>query len=659
MVDRSLFLLLVLSVASPAVAQQAADTARLVPVVITATRIPVKVSDASQAVTVLNGTELRERGIVRLSDALREVPGLAVVQSGPPGAITAVFARGGESDYMKVLIDGVAVNAAGGAFDFAHLTTDNIDRIEIVRGPASVLYGSDAVAGVVQIFTRRADAATGRLDGAVRGGSNASLDGDLVLSGRRPLRFTLGASRRVTDGIYDFNNRYENTTTSAQLDRRFVQGALSFSGRHLEAEYHYPTDGSGVPVDSNAVRRERRTVLALAGSRRLFSRATAHVQLSSNQVHAVSDDQPDFATDASFSHDQARSQRRAADVRVDVGLPVHGTVSLGYEYQHQREERTGTSSFGDALPFDETRFNHGYYGQLVAGPADRASLVMGGRVDDNEKFGIFRTGRAAASLRLIDGARVRGAVGTAFKEPAFDEVYTTTFTTGNPDLRPERSTSVEVGADFSLGGEYATVGITAFRQDFRDMIQYVGGAAPDFLGHNENLAAARSSGVEVELQTRPTNRLTASAAYTYLETSVRDAGNGAFGAFEAGKALLRRPKHSGSARLTYRTRAGGSASLALQHVGRRDDYDFNAGARVALPSYGRVDVGAEVPGPGRTGGLASSVLTLRVDNLLNREYEPVLNFRAPGRLLLVGVRFGVTIPSLRRGPTVRGLLSEP
>src|SRR5687768_11044542 len=147
----------VLAAAMPAdlYAQESRDTTRLAPVVTTATRVPVPQAAAPVAVTVVTGESLRARGITHVADALRDVPGVALAQAGSAGAQTAVFLRGGESKYVKVLVDGVPVNEAGGAFDFGTLTTHNVDRIEVVRGPASVLYGSDAVTGVVQIFTRR------------------------------------------------------------------------------------------------------------------------------------------------------------------------------------------------------------------------------------------------------------------------------------------------------------------------------------------------------------------------------------------------------------------------------------------------------------------------------------------------------------------------
>src|SRR5438876_5333980 len=180
-----LALTLVLSSIGPTyVIAQATDTAKLRTVVVSASKVPRPAATLSQAVTVLSGDDLRARGVTRLSDALREVPGASLVQSGSYGAVTSLFLRSGESRYTKVLIDGVPVNAPGGFFDFSHLTTDNIDRIEIVRGPASVLYGADAVTGIVQIFTRQGSDKRRASLGA-RGGTYHSfdLDGDAMGAG--------------------------------------------------------------------------------------------------------------------------------------------------------------------------------------------------------------------------------------------------------------------------------------------------------------------------------------------------------------------------------------------------------------------------------------------------------------------------------------------
>src|SRR5438874_6375699 len=186
--------------------QTRTDTVELNPVVVTATRIPTPARDLPVAVTVISGAQLRERDIRTVADALRTVPGADVVATNAYGSQTSLFLRGGESDYVKVLIDGVPQNAPGGAYDFANLTTDNVERIEVVRGPASVLYGSDAVTGVVQIFTRDG---RGPAHGAVTvgGGTYATNAVDATASGGDDrVAYALGLSRFASDGIYRCKN---------------------------------------------------------------------------------------------------------------------------------------------------------------------------------------------------------------------------------------------------------------------------------------------------------------------------------------------------------------------------------------------------------------------------------------------------------------------
>src|SRR5678815_4948147 len=189
-------------------AAQSPDTATLSAVVISATKSPASRISLTQPVTVITGAQLRSRGITRVTDALRTVPGAILVENGSTGSVNSMFLRGGESRYTKVLIDGVPVNAPGGFFDFSHLTVDNIERIEIVRGPASVVYGADAVSGIVQIFTRQGRGKlTVMADG--RAGTYKTREGGLEISGASPrARYAIGGGAHRTDGILSFNNQY-------------------------------------------------------------------------------------------------------------------------------------------------------------------------------------------------------------------------------------------------------------------------------------------------------------------------------------------------------------------------------------------------------------------------------------------------------------------
>jgi vitamin B12 transporter len=233
-------------------AQETTDTTRLPELVVTPTRLPTRPDAVVSSVTTISGEDLRARGIRFVQDALREVPGAALVQVGSYGGVSSLFMRGGESDYVKVLVDGVPMNQAGGAYNWANLTTDNVDRIEILRGPGSVIYGSDAVSGVVQIFTRRGQGRTA-IEGGGEAGTFGTIDGHLgVLGGTDRVSYSADASRFTTDGIYPFNNDYGNTVLSGA-----VAGTLdtatrtSLTGRYSDNRYHFPTDFAGVLSDSN------------------------------------------------------------------------------------------------------------------------------------------------------------------------------------------------------------------------------------------------------------------------------------------------------------------------------------------------------------------------------------------------------------------------
>src|SRR5213593_480501 len=292
-------LLFPLSLASlvPAVlgAQRPGDTVQLEPVVVTATRLPTRAGAVPEAVTVLSGAELRAAGITTVFEALREVPGAAVVQTGSYGSQTSLFLRGGESDYVKVLIDGVPVNQPGGSYDFANLTTDNVDRIEILRGPASVLYGSDAMTGVVQIFTKSGAASRTRLGAELRAGTYGSTDAALdATGGTAKLSYSARVSRFFADGLYPYNNAYRNSIISAGL--KFAPDARSdvhVTYRYGDDIYHIPTDATGTPVDSNQRAAEHGPALSVNAGHLFGNQLEARVLGAVREARITFNDEPD------------------------------------------------------------------------------------------------------------------------------------------------------------------------------------------------------------------------------------------------------------------------------------------------------------------------------------------------------------------------------
>jgi vitamin B12 transporter len=625
-------------------AQVPEDTTRLAPIVVTATRTPVAAASLANGVTVIEGDALRRAGVTTLIDALRTVPSLAFAQAGGYGAQTSLFLRGGESDHVRILVDGVPLNQAGGFIDLANLTTENVERIEVVRGPVSVLYGSDAMTGVVQVITRQGRGAA-RASAEARGGSygsSAMMAG--VTAGGRLVSFSAGVQREATAGVYAFNNDYADLGASGRLtwtpdDRSDIQLAL----RYRNGILHYPTDGSGAAVDSNQQQRSRQAAFSLDFGRRLTPRLEARALLGFVDGRDSTDDRPDHAGDTLgiYAYESRIStSRRTVDLRVNarVAGPLLVTIGAAADRESERSQNGYQSSFGPGSgTTDVHRTNRAFYTQVLA-ESGRLAIQAGARLDDNERFGNFATWRAGASLRLMPGTRLRANAGTAFKEPTFGENYSTGYSVGNPGLKPERTTSIEAGLEQELAGGRLVASATGFSQRFRDLIQYSFVTAQPTDPNFYNVASARSSGAELELRVAPARALVLSAQYTYLHTVTRDSGYDGT-VFAPGKPLLRRPAYSGSVSAEWRVATQRSFGARVLYVGARDDLDFSSfpAARVTLADYGRLDLWGSV-GLATRSGHRSVALTLRAENVTGARHQEVQGFRAPGRRVLAGAR---------------------
>jgi vitamin B12 transporter len=633
-------------VATIAGAQASSDTAKVTPMVVTATRAPVTARAVPASVTVLMGDDLRARGIGSVVDALREVPGVAIAQTGSFGGQTSLFMRGGQSSYTKVLLDGVPVNQSGGAFDFATLTTDNVERIEVLRGPGSVVWGSDAVTGVINVITRVGGKA-GRASVAARAGTYGSMDADATVFGLgTSASYSLGLARHQTDGIYDFNNRYESTVLSGRTaffpDAR-TDGAVSV--RYTDYAAHYPTDGSGIAVDSNAFRSETRLALGVDVGRRFTDRLMVRASLNTATADGGTDNAEDVAG-GSWGQSLDHVARRSVDLRalVDVAAGVSVTVGGTVEEQTQRSQSQSGGSFSYTSLFNASRRNRGGYVELLA-TRERWTGTLGYRVDDNAEFGTFGTYRVAGRYAVTGTTTVRASVGTGYREPSFFEHFSTAFTVGNPDLNPEHSASAEVGLSQTLLDGRLTVSAVHFDQTFRDMIDY-DGSSPFPNPNYFNRARATSRGQELEVQATLPRGLTAMAAFTHLDTRVGDAGFSASptALLVKDSSLLRRPGQTLVAGLGYSRAGVGTVHVRATRVGERGDRyfapDFTTDA-VTLPAYTLIDLSADMPLPSRfrRGGTAP-VLTFRGSNLGDAEYESISGYRSPRRMFLVGVRVG-------------------
>ena len=620
-------------------------------IVVTANRLPLSAGSEPAAVTVLDGEELRRRGVRFVADALREVPSATVVSTGSWGGVSSLFLRGGESDYVKVLVDGVPLNAPGGAIDLAALTLDNIDRIEVVRGPASVVHGSDAVAGVIQLFTRRGG---GPLAGTatVTGGSHGTWVGEAsATGGGSRVSASAGMSRTVTDGTYDFNSDFDNSVLSGRVG--FAPSAatdLALAARWGDHSSHFPTDFAGVPVDSNQVTFERQLAVSLDGGHRLSRLVEGRLALTFADADGGARNQSDSPGDTlgfAYASTQARdASRLGADLRALLRPGAAITVATGVALDREAESRTGesTSNFGTGsftepdVPFDESRTTASWYAQAAGDVLAPLTMTAGVRVDDGD-FGGFFTWRVGATFRAAPDTRLRGSVGTAFKAPSLAETLASSpFEVGNPGLEPERSRSWEVGVAQGLLDGVLTVEATWFDQHFEDLIQYQAAdpGEPTYF----NLGAATARGLELGLRVRPSSLVGVSAAYTRLATEVSESGAGASVAFQPGDPLLRRPADAGTLGVDLWPAAAAAvrAGARITWVGRREDVDFNAfpAERVTLDAYVLLDLTLELR-PATAFPLAA---TLRLENALDEEYQTVVGYAGRGRAVFLGVRAG-------------------
>jgi vitamin B12 transporter len=618
-----------LALLCPAVtaAQGGLDTVALPPVVVTATLVPMRVDDVSATVTVLSGAALRARGIMTVADALRTLPGAAVVTTGSFGGQTSLFLRGGESDYVKVLVDGVPQNQPGGFYDFSNLGIVDVDRIEIVRGPASVLYGSDAVVGVIQIFTRTGHGAlSGQLSAG--GGTYGTRYGTLDLgAGIGAWSYGLSVSQHATDGIYPVNNRDRRDLASGRVRfRPDTRTDLVLSARWIDGVYHFPTDYLGQITDSNQYTTARGPSVGIQAARVISSHLDAHVVAGVHGEQDRYDDGPDSPGDtgvACCAHSRDEVRREIGRGWVDLDLPARVTLSVGGEMERQRQ--TGTTLSG-------ARRNLAAFAQILGHLGGAGNFTLGGRLDDNQEFGRHLTGRAGLSWWLGPDTRVRGSMGTGFKEPSFYENFASGYVHGNPALLPERSTSWEVALEQAFWQGRLHVSATWFDQLFADLIQYHSAPlGPDSVNYT-NVAAATARGVEATASALLGSGFSIDGSLTHLDT--RDAATG--------ERLLRRPATAASAQVIW-ARARGDVSVRVAYTGARFDLDYGGAvpARVMLVPTTRVDVAGSFRF--RDGGGPLPVLrgTVRVENLFDAPLVEALGFRAPGRTILLGAEIGL------------------
>jgi vitamin B12 transporter len=572
---------------------------------------------------------------------------VAVARTGGLGAQGSMFVRGGESRFARILVDGVPVNAPGGSYDFGSALPFEYERVEVVRGAVSSLYGTDALAGVVQIVTRRAEAgAAPDLRASGEGGSFSTWQWSLGTAGRASrFDWSAGLLRLETDNEVP-NNAFEETAGAASLGAELGRDtSLRLALRAEDSTLGTPGQTLYGPPDLGASFERTDLVLGAQlrhGRGRLSHQISAGIA-SSDQLSLDTIDSGcytpatgsltgpfpicDFVDAAGFQNDTTRS---SFGYQVEAQAGARHLLTAGIEVERETGELGSRS--GDLISPERTNAGAYFQDRLVLGR--RLFLTVGGRLERNDSFGWKAVPRASLALRLgeAQATTVKASAGAGIKEPDFFQSFGVSFfARGNPDLKAERSVTFDVGLEQRLLEGRFKAEATYFHHDYEDQIAYTILDFTTFQGTYFNLGKTRAQGLELSVEALPTSLLSLSAAYTLTDGEVLVSASGFDPVYAAGQPLLRRPRHQGSFTLRVgHERVSGAVTVVA--VGDRADSDFLGMGLTRNEAYARVD--ARVRGR-LTRRLEAFVVA---ENLLDAEYEEALGYPALGRSVRAGLR---------------------
>ena len=594
---------------TPLLAFEASDDATIV---VTATGSEASRDQSGQAITVIEREAIERLQPSTLADLLARTPGITVSSTGPIGGFTAVRIRGAEGEQTLTLIDGVRVNdpsSPGGGFDFGNLLVGNIDRVEVLRGPNSVPWGSQSIGGVVNITTARPGKAGGGSARAENGSNDRlSVVGQYGIA-TGPVTASLGGGYFTDDGISAAASGTEPDGYRQYAANGRVEVALS-EAVSLDLRGYYfdgkaDLDGFPPPFFSLADTPEYSTaqqLLGYAGIRADFGRLKNRLAFTLSDVN-----RDNFANPAAIAPDffsRGRSER--FEYRGDWSLNETIRAVVGAEHERSR--------FNDGFLDTGVNVTSGYV-QLVLNPFSRLTLTGGVRLDDHETWGSDTTFSANAAWRPTDNLVVRAAYGEGFKAPTLYQLYSFY---GDPTLKPERAQSWEVGVEQWLLDRRVRLGLTGWQRRTRSQIDF-----DLFFFRYNNIARSRGKGIEAEIELRPTDRFSLSAIYSYSDSEGRQDNEATY------HRLLRRPVHSLNLAMDWNAYGKVKLGADVKLVG--DSIDGFGGSE-RLDGFALAAVRASAPlGHGLE-------LYGRVENIFDTTYQTVAGYKAYGRNAHIGVR---------------------
>lgn len=622
-------------------------------IVVTATRGETPSGQLASSVTVFDRQDLERRQSPPVADLLRTAVGTTVVRNGGYGNVTSLFVRGGESNYTKVLLDGIPLNEPGGTFNFSNVTSELLERVELVRGAQSALFGSDAMAGVLQMFSARAQGNATRVAMMAEGGSFDTGRGSIsVAGGTGRFDYSVGAAHIVTDNDVP-NNDFDNTTLSAtagvqlapatmlrfvartEFGQVGVPGATAYGRPDLDAFFdrHDGVVGATFSQEINAALQHRATY------------ALSFTDYDSTNLVEDPPYTPAFGDSLGafeffdFPYDLNTDERRHhAAYQADWRVGGRGTHLITAAFDWDGERATLTDRLADS----EVKASRDNFGVTLQHQAlwDRTFLTLGLRLEHNDSFGGAAVPRLSLAyiLRQANGGfgqtKVKTAYGAGIKEPTIAQSFSRSpFSLGNPDLEPERSRSFETGVEQRLADDRVKVELTYFYNRFRNIISTRTISFTPFTSQYFNIGLTRAQGTELTFEAAPAPSIRANVGYTFLASEILESTAPTNPVFAEGQWLFRRPRHSGFAEIVWSWR-GLTLDGIGTFVGRRVESDF---ASLVPPissneGYARWDL--------RGSYRITPVFSIlgAIDNLTDTDYQEPLGFPALGRAARAGVR---------------------
>jgi vitamin B12 transporter len=636
-------------------------------VVVTATRAPVVAQAAGADIDTLTAGQLTTMQPTAANDAVRFLPGAVVNTAGQRGGLSSLFVRGGESNYNKVIVDGVTINEPGGTFDFGTLSLSQADRMEFVRGAQSTLYGSDAMTSVVQVSTRTGSTRVPELRFGADGGNFGTTTGYASLAGARGrFDYNVFGDQFNTNGS-GVNDAYSDSLEGANVGARMNDSAsLRLHFRHSNSHTGNPGEwsfnGFDPLVPSNGLSAPLVPLQPNPDQWSQLNNLLAGLELTvaapNGWQHRLS----------GFDYLYRYYEQNPGDAaRVDpfgdpIDYPSNEVDHInrgGLEYQGDYSERTWAhTTFGYRLENE-----NGYVGDLAYGSQNhgqrlnqdiyaqqevifgRLGVIAGGRFVHNSSFGntgvprVALTWQAMRGGEIFSGTRLRFSYATGFKEPRLEETFNgippNPYNIPNPSLKPERVRAFEAGFQQTLFGDKYEFAGTYFNNLFRDQINYVTtNNPPNYPGEYVNVNQAFAQGAEILLRAKLRSTLLLNSAYTYTSSQYLDNPEPYDSVYNPGQPLLRRPKHSANAMLSYLGNRWG-ANLGGSFVGRRADSDFDNFGITHAAGYVRADLGGWYALHPRLSAYVN------VENALDRRYSEVVGYPALPINFRAGMRFRV------------------